>query len=486
MRIALILFAVIVLALAVFLAFDQWWPGGEGRIIVLSDPPGAQIWLDLQPTSVTTNGILLKVRQGQHSITIRKDTLEAYPFAQIIQVRPRSVDTLHFQLVPPQIAKKLYAARPAEPARPSPQVPPITEDVLERERTSARLDTTPYVTLTPVKPGDTLRTPRQTQETRGTSGQVEISSSFMGAQIFVNGELRPEVTPAKITLPAGTYSLRVALEGYIADPRELTVFVNAQPKPQLVFFTLTEARAHELVVTTTPIAAPIYLDSVLVGRGKVILPRDFGVYTIHFGDSTGWRTPEPLRVTLTPSKPRPEFEGIYVRTLHISAQANGETSVVTDGGINWETGVYYNHNTVEPSASLGARIREIPGSKKFGWELAVGDPNRNPTGGDYVEFTFTLPSDIPPTTALDLRLYLYRSDKLYPFVVTGRCDLAVSVNGKIFLDGLRPVNTTEGANEQRFERWSLQGMLKEGENKIMVRSGDHNSQYSYLWKIEIQ
>ena len=55
-------------------------------------------------------------------------------------------------------------------------------------------------------------------------GVVELSTQPPGARLLVNGDLRPEKTPVKLTLPAGTYTLRVEKDGY--EPGELKVAVD--------------------------------------------------------------------------------------------------------------------------------------------------------------------------------------------------------------------------------------------------------------------
>ena len=108
-------------------------------------------------------------------------------------------------------------------------------------------------------------------------------------------------------------------------------------------------------------------------------------------------------------------------------------------------------------------------------------------GGDYLEFTISLPADVDPKAAHSLKLYLYRSARAYPLVLTaGRSELTVLVNGRIFLDGYRPQYGAEDADAGRFEEWPLTGFLKAGDNRIIIRAGDRNSMYNFLWKIELQ
>jgi hypothetical protein len=62
----------------------------------------------------------------------------------------------------------------------------------------------------------------------------------------------------------------------------------------------------------------------------------------------------------------------------------------------------------------------------------------------------------------------------------------VEVNGKRFLDGFTPQYSTSSADLSRYEEWSLHDALKPGENQILVYTGNGNTVFNYLWKIEIQ
>jgi hypothetical protein len=402
-------------------------------------------------------------------VTVRKDTLEADPFAIAVDIQPGGRDTVRFSLIPPSIR---LPQRPVSPLRaPAPPVvesPPAVRDSLLR--------------------ADTLRARSPVVKPYSPStAPLEISSTLLGARIYVNDSLRSEVTPATLRLPPGTYTARVKLDGYVADPRDQTVRLTPSTVPQFVFFTLTEDKAahREIVIETVPVSGAIFVDTVLVGEGKAVVARDFGIYTVTFGEVEGFRAPLPERVSLTPSRSRPEVKGTYTRVFHVAAQAESENSVKTDGELHWETGIYV-ANAAQPNVSLGPHIREISGTQKFGWELAAGDPNRNPVGGDYIEFAFSLPPDVPPDSPLGLRLYLYRSGRRYALTTSSRSELMVTVNGRKFLDGYRPTHSVTVADYDRYEEWVLQGMLKAGENRVMIRTGDDNTLYHYLWKFEIR
>jgi hypothetical protein len=475
MRLAVWLFAIVVLGLAVFLILDQWWPRGRGGLVVISDPPGAQVWLNLNPTAITANGKRSVLPAGRYSVMVRLDTLEPDPVAQVVDILPGRTDTVRFRLLPPEIRRQETAAAAS---RKSP-VPTSTQPV--GRKSPARESAAPTRTR-----ADSSRSSARS-EPLTDKGRIEVSSTVLGARILLDGKPRSEITPATIELPLGTYEVQVKQEGYRVDPEEQTVRVTRGRAPQLVFFTMQETAAqdHEFTVETSPVSGRIFVDSAAVGEGRVAVARDYGVYQISFGEVSGWRMPEPVRFNFTPGMAKPEVKGVYTPTFRVAAQAEGADKAVTEGDVRWNVGVYFEGEGAQISAALGARIRAVPSSQKFGWELAVGDPTRNPTGSDYVEFFFTLPPEVPPSTPMTLRLYIYRSERKFPFTVSGTSEVVVSVNGRVFLDGLRPTYVTDAADAGHFQEWPLQGILVAGQNRIMVRGSEKNNVYNYLWRIEI-
>jgi hypothetical protein len=479
MRLTAWILSAVVLVMVGYLAVERWWPKGEGTLVVFSDPPGAQVWLDLVPTTAVTNPAVLRLSAGQHSVTVRKDTLEADPFAIAVDIAPGRRDTVRFRLIPPS----MHLPQPPLASR-NPLVPPLTPPAGITEK--KRPEPLPIRSYS-VSPAETTRTtPIPTRPTQPTLTALEISSTLLGARVFLNDSMRPETTPVTLRLNPGTYTVRVELDGYVSDPREQTVQLTGSAAPQFVFFTLTESKAANrmIVIETVPVSGAIYVDSVQVGEGKAVVPRDFGIYTVSFGEVQGYHAPQAQQVSLTPSRPRAQVQGLYTLVFHVSAETESENLIKTDGDLRWETGIYIG-GAAQPNASLGPHVREIPGTQKFGWELAAGDVNRNPVGGDYIEFIFDLPPEVSPDSPLGLRLYLYRSGRRYPLAVSSRSDLVVTVNGRKFLDGYRPIHSVTAADYDRYEEWSLAGMLKAGQNRVMIRTSNDNTLFHYLWKFEV-
>jgi hypothetical protein len=487
MRLAILLLAVIVLGLLGLLIFQNDWLSGRGRVVVMSEPSGAQVWVDLKPTAVTTNGVLRNISSGKHSVMVRLDTLEADPLVHVVYVERGKTDTVKFLMKPPA-----YAARRVPPPSMSSTAPsadyPFQRPVAPEEtpKSSPRAEAPRPAERAFVEPDTITRATKKTAADAVGGGFVEVASSLLGAKIFVNDKLRPDVTPTKFKLPPGTYTLRVEMDGHTPDPRDQTLVVGRSSPAQLVFFDLiASTTTRELTIETSPLAGKIYVDSVLVGEGSVTKSVEIGTHIVSFGPVDGYRTPDISRLSVTPDRLQYTAKGLYTRNITISAAAEGETSVTTSGGVTWSVGVYMDEEGAKPSAALGAKIRRIPDSQRFGWELAEGDPTRNPTGGDYIEFVFTLPDDVPPNSPLKLRLYLYRAARRYAYTLSGNSEIVVSINGHAFLNGYRPTYATDNADAGRYEEWPLSGTLREGENRLMVRSGNHNTLYNYLWKWEI-
>ena len=520
MRLVILTLAVWIVVMLGYLVYTNWWPNSHGAIVVFSEPAGAQIWVDLNPTNVITNGIVYNLPRGQHSVTVKLDTLLSEPFAQVVQVRSSHVDTLHFALYSPggtpfqrqpskapaitelsaavaemdSVARTIptsaalratgVTADSAADAAAEPYSHPQSLSPRADSVTNRRPDLNPTSVL-PAYPTDEART---TEARTDENGVIQITSSEPGARIMINDHESAERTPATVSVPFGTYTIEVELGGYTVSPDQQSVRISRASSSPVVHFTMREkvVAIRAFSVKTEPIEGRIFVDKIFVGEGTTTCERDYGTYEVSFGDVDGWRAPKPVRVALTPANPQHEIDARYSRLYHAFAQVNGEKSIGMEGFDHWSTGVIFETGDPLPSDLLGAKIREIPDSKKFGWELAMGDPNRNPTGGDYVVFTFTLPEDVSPESPFNLRLFVYRSSRNYPFTITGgRSEIVVEVNGRRFLDGISPRFETYAADLDRYEEWSLTHVLKPGENRVMVYTGDGNKTFNYLWKVEI-
>jgi len=73
------------------------------------------------------------------------------------------------------------------------------------------------------------------QAQTGNAKQLVINSSPPGAKVFVDGKDSGKETPATIPMEPGTYHVRVEMEGFLPQEKDLTV---GEHKPGVAFFRL--------------------------------------------------------------------------------------------------------------------------------------------------------------------------------------------------------------------------------------------------------
>ncbi|MBK6765502.1 MAG: PEGA domain-containing protein [bacterium] len=512
MRLILIVLVAWVIGLGSYLLYDRYWPGHTGSVYVTSTPTGGEIWMDLAPVGKTTPAEISEIPIGKHSFTVRLGGQRATPFVQIAEVMRGSSDTLSFTLQ--DDGSSGYRDQRIGSVTPPARIPPVEEAISEKVRKQEPWDVPRQAprsvdSLTMMRGGDGEPTVSQIPEDApppetmrdvqraafdtvsgresAATGAVEVSSSIPGATIILNDRRLEQKTPTVLSLPLGTHTIRVELPGYSSEPEQHAVRLSRVAGGQLVFFTLTEEqRAHkEFTITTEPVEGAIFVNGDSVGFGLAVVPHDFGVFSISYGDVEGYIAPEPSRLAVTPAKPNPTVTATYMRKMRIAAECGNDGQVDVSGDLRWEIGIYDRDKGARQSDTHGPKVNEIPGVTRMAWELGMGDPNRNPTGSDYIKFIFTLPPDVSPASPLNLRLYMYRSNRKYPLSLSSRCEVTVTVNGRVFLDNYRPRHDQTGADSERFEEWSLQHTLVPGENRIMIRTGEKNQLFNYLWKFEV-
>jgi hypothetical protein len=515
MRYLTISLLVLALFLGGYLATQWLLPARTGEVMVQSTPPGAEVWIDLVSTKQVTPA-RLKVPVGQHSVTVKMPGYRSDPFMDLADVSTGMSSTVSFVLVADEKGESGGTITP--PARTPPSTLSIEERIKKEEPWSVPRKAPSSVDSTfPRRTGqeqnqsdkvdfslqedrrEVSEIPRDLPSVKRSTdslfadggdkgnGQAEISSSVNGAAIILNDKPTGKKTPSTIELPLGTHTVRVELSGYKTDPEQHIVRISRAAASQFVFFQMTaeEKARMEFTVKTEPVEGEIFVDGKSVGVGQVTVPHNFGVFEVTFGAVEGYHTPEMMRVVATPANSSPTITANYRRTLHVSAVCNDDKSTEREGDIRWEAGVYDKDRGTRVSEAHGPKVAAIPGSHRAGWELAMGDPNKNPTGADYIEFLFTLPEGVSETEPLNLRLYLYRSQRKYPLSLSSRCEITVTVNGRVFLDAYRPRHDESDADAGRFEEWSLQHTLVPGENRIVIRTGEKNQLFTYLWKIEV-
>ncbi len=118
-----------------------------------------------------------------------------------------------------------------------------------------------------------------------STGTVTVNSNPVGAQVVVDGELRG-VTPATLTLPAGTHQLELRGAG---EPRTMAVAVTAGAQiSQYIELSKSSATTGRLQVRTDPAGAQVTVDSVSRGPSPVTVANlDPGEHEVVVAGDTG-------------------------------------------------------------------------------------------------------------------------------------------------------------------------------------------------------
>lgn len=96
-----------------------------------------------------------------------------------------------------------------------------------------------------------------------THGTYRLRTFPAGAKVWVDGELKVDATPATLLLPAGTYRLKIQLEG--AEPLEKTIEIEAGEAEDV---TLTIPRPPDATITVLSdvVGATVRVNGYVRGR----------------------------------------------------------------------------------------------------------------------------------------------------------------------------------------------------------------------------
>jgi hypothetical protein len=315
---------------------------GKGTLRVTTSIPGAEIYIGGLQTGYSSD-TTFQVPAKRTIVTVRKDGFVSEPEFVILNIEPRQLKRAVFLMHAQTAVRDTFAPlRPLRPqtfstGEPVRSVPPAggrherrlldftSGDAPAPSRVQAPAATQPVapsVTSPSIPLVVSDQTPLATANPLSSpliSTQVTVSSTPDGAEIFVNGQTSSHVTPYTFRgLDRGIYAFRVRREGMISRPdsvnvslandfqRELTAF-ELIPDPSLPRPTLT--------VSTVPLAAGFRVDGKPAGVGKSTLDLGYGPHRIEFSEVAGYKTPDPISISLTADKPQTEAVGQYERLV---------------------------------------------------------------------------------------------------------------------------------------------------------------------------
>ncbi|MFT4703167.1 MAG: serine/threonine protein kinase [Bradymonadia bacterium] len=115
-------------------------------------------------------------------------------------------------------------------------------------------------------------------------GTVNLSSTPIGAEITVDGEVRGEVTPASLPLPIGSAVIGLRRDGYVAEERRITVLAGepiAIDVRLAVDETSPRAPIGRVRLTYEPVDATLHLDGEVLGSRSPVLVEALPLNTEH-------------------------------------------------------------------------------------------------------------------------------------------------------------------------------------------------------------
>ncbi|MBU0508482.1 hypothetical protein KKH27_06585 [bacterium] len=315
----------LVIAIAAYVVLN-YSARGTGSVRVTTSVPGADILVGGMQTGFTTD-TTIQVKAGRKIITVRKMGLVSDPEFAVIEVLSGGAKLVRFNLhepepvvpqdtIPPLRAVRQEVFSTGEPVhaippailRPTRRLVDFSTSGISRERiTRADAEWKP----SGVKPVN--------QEDIGSlqGTQITVTSTPPNAEIWVNGALTTRATPYTFRgLDRGIYSFRARRDGFTAKPDSIVVALARDAQHELVAFELLPDLTlpkPKLVVTTSPLAAGIRVDSKPAGVGQVTMDVPYGQHRIDFAEVAGFRTPASVTTILTEDQPAATVVGEYVR-----------------------------------------------------------------------------------------------------------------------------------------------------------------------------
>jgi hypothetical protein len=491
MQIAAVL---LVVEAAVIGAYLIWGVKRTGELTIISNPPGARVLLNLEPTTFMTDTVITDLREGNYSVTLEKKGYVADPFVQVVHMQRNRMSAVSFDLKPAP-APTAYIPPPAkqeQKVRPEYQPTfPMPEGAL------TKTDATELLLSDESKKEDTPKTaekqPRtSTSKATQTSldfGSLDVNSNITGADIYMDGKPTGQKTNATLMIPLGIHRFAVTKENYIAQPEEVITNVTGAESGQFVMFELTEdleSVPYKIKVTTEPISGGILVDDMYRGQDSVELEVEPGEYLVSFQAVEGYETPRSMKVTLTPNKRQATVKGTYERRLELSMFLDSLGVARKTGQVQMDLGYYIPAEGFTPDTLWGPAIKYVKSLDNYAWELGWGIATRNPTGNDYIRFRFDVPEGFARTKPVNLLLYVFGSSKNYPLTVLNKAEVDLTVNGEAVWEDHKPENNIDKSPLDSYEELSLDPYIKDGTNEIVLKAADGSQCFVYLRGIEIR
>jgi len=245
---------------------------GFGSVIVQTDIPNAQIYIDGDLKDGVTPRQINNIPEGVRTFVVVKEGYVSKPPVKAVQVSVKKLQTVSFELTSiPYLGKVMVEVKDLQgefqllvdgfvcPMDVNRQVMvPIGFHVFTVVK-SGYLADPPYVRTHVTRDDITHLEFRLTPEK--DLGALEISGGAPYGYIYIDGKFTGmRANDACITMRAGTYEISVRQNGYRADPLKQVVDVQPNGRNRLVFSLKPVAEETTVAVQTTTPGANIFLD----------------------------------------------------------------------------------------------------------------------------------------------------------------------------------------------------------------------------------
>lgn len=312
----------------------------QGELRISTSVPGAEVHIDGKQTGALSDTVLTDVPIGRRLITVRAPGYISEPEVAIVEIQQGRMSAASFvlrdsaQVVKSDkivgrggVRQEIFSDTD-QAMRSIPAAPPRTSlldfsDPSVEEQAGWARDS--YTDPKPVNPqprtesslpmAPDVITDADRQALLGT--QITVTSEPPGAAILVNSARTTNSTPHTFRgLDRGYYVFSLELEGHLAKPDSIEIVLGESNQSELAAFSLEPLQklpVPQLSVSTKPLAAGIRVNGAAVGIGSIRVSADYGSCVIEFAEVPGYRTPDPVQISITADHPDHEIIGTYER-----------------------------------------------------------------------------------------------------------------------------------------------------------------------------
>ncbi|MCB9474662.1 MAG: PEGA domain-containing protein [Candidatus Delongbacteria bacterium] len=447
----------VLLVLAILAAIGWFWLRPvpmDAWVQVESDPPGADILLDLESTGLKTPARLPLGPGRLHGVQVQSDGFLSRPlvWAVISDTLNEHNRRLTFLLSP----------RPPAPELPDPDPQPAVRQA-EPERVVPPQDRVYLPFATPLR--DIVPVYQPEREIQATSLRLRHWDERYRCRL--NGQSASPDALGHLSLPRAS---QVHLQVDLAQTSLLDTLLRLAPESGELLLDLPE-RNQFVLVHTEPVAGDILLGDRVIGSGEALLPRTLLPQQVRFARVSGYL--EPSSRDLGPAAGS-EVLARYLPEQGWSWQAGRQPEAGMGAIRLLERGVWFEESGFRVSAGDGPETRgEL---LRFG--RARND--RRPWGCQQAVFEVQLPSGVHTGMPARLELTALDTGDNFPMSIKDFATLTVLFNGVLLASEV----TLE--SEGRPRSWPVSNYLREGSNRIELRGSEKATSWAGLRSLRLE